>query len=212
MKTGIWIVVAAMPFYIISIFAGIPLLATRPIAPLTTACTILVCAAALASIAVLPRSQPRSRRLRRLLTFALLTPLGMLLLVPMFICACIKAPMRANQAAARMFLVTHQNNVTPDKQPKDTYGGHFHCDGDGPGARVWSDGPDLLDNKGKISVVRRIRSFEAAWQTNFGDSFLDSIQNGVRSVALAELVTLWGRLNGDIVWQVGTDGQLTAIE
>jgi hypothetical protein len=70
----------------------------------------------------------------------------------------------------------------------------------------------LLDNKGKISVVRRIRSFEAAWQTNFGDSFLDSIQNGVRSVALAELVTLWGRLNGDIVWQVGTDGQLTAIE
>jgi hypothetical protein len=118
----------------------------------------------------------------------------------------------ANLATAREYLVVHQNNFTPDKQPKDTYGGHFHCSGDGPGARVWSDGPDLVDNKGKVSAVRSIRSFEGAWRTNYGHSFLDSIQNGVRRLALAELLTLWGRLNGDIVWQVGPDGELTAVD
>lgn len=212
MQNGQWTVLVAVPLYAASIFASIPLLVARPIAPITTVLFVLVGVAALACTFVWPRTQPRPQRLRRCLAVALLTPLGIAFLLPVFVCACIKVPMMANQMAAREYLASREYSAAAEKEPKDTYGGVFHSDTNGAIGRVWSDGPDMKDDKGKVSVVRSARSFEAAWQTNYGHSFLDTIQNDVRRLALVELVTLWGQLRGDIVWQVGRDGKLTAAE
>ena len=212
MQSGMWTVLVAVPPYMASIFASILLLMARPVAPITTGVFVLVGVAALACVFVWPRTQPRPQRLRRCVAVALLAPLGMAFLLPVFVCLCIKVPMMTNQAAAREYLASRQYNAAAGKEPKDTYGGVFHSETSGAIERVWSDGPDMKDDKGKVSVVRRVRSFEAAWQTNYGHSFLDTIQNGVRRLALVELVTLWGQLRGDIVWQVGPDGELTAIE
>ena len=208
------IVLIAVPVYMLAIFALVPLLMTRPVAPLTTFAFVLLGMAALSAVAMWPRSLPTLTRRRRLLAVLVCTPFVMLVLLPTFICACVKVPRIANLQTAREYLALQQGTILPGAERRDTYGGHFHCAADDTETRVWSEGPDLHDDGGAVSVLQDAMRFEAAWNTCYGPptSILSRIQETIRRMALMEVVNVLGRLRGDLVWRVNENGKLTESE
>lgn len=202
----------AVPAYMLSLFALLPLVATRPFPVLTTAGFLLLGLVSVAIPALWPQSLPANRRRRRFLAALVATPVLMLLLIPTFVCACIKAPLTANEHALREFFALQQARAARQNVRTDTYGGRFHHGSTGDVVRVWSDGPDLRDDEGQFSVLYLAMRFEEPWNSNCGHTILDKIQNGVRRLALAELLHIWGALQGDLVWEMDSEGNLAPVK
>jgi hypothetical protein len=206
----------AIPFYLVALFAIIPLAIARPIAPITTVGFILLAVIALVIVYVLPRHQPRANRLIKLVLVAIVVPSATIPFLQMNICACMNVPMINDTRLANIAIncSASEHFIAEDNglELKDTYGGQFHVVRSGAKTRVWSDGPDLKDDEGKVSVVESLISFEHAWQTVYGSTLLEKGQAAIRKLAIYELVGIWGQFKGDIVWNVRADETLTAVE
>lgn len=207
---GYWTCWVAVPAVAFSIFSVIPLLISRPFAPITVTLFLLPCALPLFAVAVFPRALPRKQRRIRVLSVGIGTPVIGFFSLPLFICACISVPMTANHHYANMYLAASGAKAEQASNIKDTYGGRFH--GSAQNGRVWSDGPNRRDDGGTRSVVSTIRTFEAGFRTNYGESFLDSVKALVRQTALWEHISVWGRFDGDIVWEADGHGGLSPVE
>jgi len=86
-------------------------------------------------------------------------------------------------------------------EARDLWGGRYHLKELGEGALlVWSEGPDRENNHGKIQVAGRLFSFERAFEPCFRQPYA-GWQQFLRRVALWEVTSIWGRLEGDIVWE-----------
>lgn len=209
---GFWTCTVAVPFVVFSIFCVVPLFRSRPFAPITATLFLLPGALPLLVVALCPRALPKRHRLKRVLAVGLGTLLVGYLLLSLLCCACITLPMPANHRYASMYLAASPDNAKEASSIKDTYGGRFHGAVQNGQGRVWSDGPNGKDDGGTTSAVSTIRTFEAGFQTNYGESFLDSMEAMARQTALWEHTFVWGRFNGDIVWQADGHGGLNPVE
>ena len=149
----------------------------------------------------------------------MVTPVVTMFALGTFICPRDKQPIKRDTYIAMNYLAgwhddLPQGEELPDNSGgvlRDYYGGKFHMGGTGTETRVWSDGPDQKNGGGKVSVAKDLKSFEAAWETLYLPSFIESGQNCVRRLALAELLHVWGCFHGDIVWTVQTNGTLKVV-